>query len=108
MKFFALALVLAASFAGSVAHAGIDHDPVVPPPAKFAHGPYLVPPIYHQVDDVNAACQALAPQDRPYQACSILKTGDIFLPKNDKSDWWQELRAHEQAHLRGWGADHKR
>jgi len=108
MRSAIIAAIIAASAAPAfAANVRVEHVPIKPPPPKYARGAYLVAPVVHLVDDVDATCQALAPQPIPYSGCSVAKTGDVYLPPNDKSDWWQELRAHELAHLRGWSADHR-
>lgn len=81
---------------------------IITPPARYASGP--LPPLTHEVTvpaaDVDRLCRSLgAGADRTVRACHSDKLHLIVLPSDDP--WlYPLLKAHEEAHARGWPADH--
>lgn len=83
---------------------------VISPPAIYATGPlpadlrYVREPERKANRDCSRALGSF-PQGGAYYACYDPRTHTIYLPSDVPDYIGRELRAHEEAHARGWRHD---
>jgi hypothetical protein len=83
---------------------------IPPPPERYRAAPYLAPPVVHVLTpaEVDEFCGRYLDAPYGFRACAVFEDGQcIIVAANDAEDRKMvAIMVHEDAHCRGWPANH--